>query len=75
MLGVLADNHDFTFSLDDLALFADLLDGRFNLHCVIPYLSFELFVKSYFARHVMRPLSRSYTETSTVTLSPGSILI
>ena len=34
MLGVLADNHDATFSLDDLALFADLLNGWFHLHCL-----------------------------------------
>ena len=40
MLGVLADNHDFAFSLDDLALLADLLYGRFNFHCIIiPFLS------------------------------------
>ncbi len=32
MLGVLAYNHYVTFSLNDLALFADLLNGRFNLH-------------------------------------------
>ena len=34
MLGVLADHHDFAFSLDDLALFADLLNGWFYLHCL-----------------------------------------
>ena len=34
MLGVLADHHDLAFSLDDLALFADLLNGWFYLHCV-----------------------------------------
>ena len=33
MLGVLADHHDLAFSLDDLALFADLLNGWFYLHC------------------------------------------
>ena len=32
MLGILADDHDFAFSLDDLALFADLLNGRFHFH-------------------------------------------
>ena len=32
MLGVLANNHYFTFSLDDFALFANLLDGRLNFH-------------------------------------------
>ena len=38
MLGVLADDHNVTFSLDDLALFADLLNGWFNFHG-LPYLS------------------------------------
>ena len=33
MLRVFADDHDFAFSLDDLALLADLLDGWFYLHC------------------------------------------
>ena len=33
MLGVLANNHYFAFSFDDLALFADLLNGWFHLHC------------------------------------------
>ena len=42
MLRVFADNHDFAFSLDDLALFADLLNGWFNLHFIIPTLSFLL---------------------------------
>ena len=34
MLGVLANNHYFTFSLDDFALFANLLYGRLNFHCL-----------------------------------------
>ena len=34
MLGILADDHDTTMSLDDLALFADLLNGWFYFHCV-----------------------------------------
>ena len=42
MLRVLADNHNFAFSLDDLALVADLLNGWFNLHFIIPTLSFLL---------------------------------
>ena len=42
MLGVFADNHYFAFSLNDLALFADLLNGWFNLHFIIPTLSFLL---------------------------------
>ena len=33
MLGVLANNHYFAFSFDDLALLADLLNGWFHLHC------------------------------------------
>ena len=33
MLGVLANNHYFAFSFDDLAFFADLLYGWFHLHC------------------------------------------
>ena len=41
VLGVFADNHYFTFSLDDFALFANLLYGRLNFHfCNLP---FELF--------------------------------
>ena len=32
VLRVLADNHDFAFSLDDLALLADLLYGRLHFH-------------------------------------------
>ena len=42
MLGVFADNHYFAFSLDDLALFADLFYGWFNLHFIIPTLSLLL---------------------------------
>ena len=36
MLGVLADHHDAAFTLDDLALFADRLHGRTNLHVLLP---------------------------------------
>ena len=32
MLRILADHHDLTMSLDDLALFANFLDGRLNFH-------------------------------------------
>ena len=42
MLGVFADNHYFAFSLDDFALFANLLYGWFNFHFIIPTLSFLL---------------------------------
>ena len=42
MLGVLADNHYFAFSLDDLAFLADLLNGWFYLHCsTIPFLLYS----------------------------------
>ncbi len=56
VLGVLADNHHAAFSLDDFALFANLLDGRLNFHCFIPFLSSELF---YFFLQVIRPFVRS----------------
>ena len=46
MLRVFADNHDFAFSLDDLALFADFLNGRFNLHLYQPFLSSNFFKPS-----------------------------
>ena len=42
MLGVLANYHYFTFSLDDFALFANLLYGRVNFHYIIPFLSLVL---------------------------------
>ena len=32
MFGVLADHHDLTVTLDDLALFTDFLDRRFYFH-------------------------------------------
>ena len=42
MLGVLADDHYFAFSLDDFALIANLLYGWFNLHFITPTLSLLL---------------------------------
>ena len=42
MLRVFADDHYFAFSLYDLALFADLLYGWFNLHLITPTLSLLL---------------------------------
>ena len=42
MLGVFADDHYLAFSLNDLALLADLLNGWFNLHFIIPTLSLLL---------------------------------
>ena len=39
MLGVLADDHNFAFSLDDFAFLANLLYGWFHLHVsTIPFL-------------------------------------
>ena len=79
MLRVSADDHNVTFSLDDLALLADLLNGRFHFHCVHhAFLTIRDFVYGpgdYFALQVILPFVRSYTLTSTVTLSPGRILI
>ena len=49
MLGVFADNHYFAFSLDDFALFANLLNGWFNLHSIIPTLSLLLCTPGYAA--------------------------
>ena len=42
MLGVIANNHYFAFSLNDFALFANLLYGWFNLHFITPTLSLLL---------------------------------
>ena len=39
MLRVFAYDHYTAFSFDDLAFFADLLNGRFNFHFVLPVLS------------------------------------
>ena len=47
MLRILADNHDFAFSLYDFALFANLLYGWFNLHSIIPTLSLLLCTPGY----------------------------
>ena len=47
MLRILADDHYFAFSLNDLALFADLLYGWFNLHSIIPTLSLLLCTPGY----------------------------
>ena len=40
MLRVLADDHDVAMPLDDLALFADLLDGRLYFHSDTTFLCF-----------------------------------
>ena len=39
MLGILADDHDTAFSLDDFALLANLFHGRFYFHVITPFLS------------------------------------
>ena len=49
MLGVFADDHYLAFSLNDLALLADLLNGWFNLHFIIPTLSLLLCTPGYAA--------------------------
>ena len=67
MLRVLANYHDFSVSLDDLALFADRFYGRSYLHLSASF--------AYLSRHVILPLDRSYGDNSTFTLSPGRILI
>ena len=36
MLGIFADNHYVTMTLDDLALFADFLYGRLYFHSILP---------------------------------------
>ena len=42
MFGIFADDHYFAFSLNDLAFFANLFYGWFNLHSIIPTLSLLL---------------------------------
>ena len=49
MLRVFADDHNFAFSLNDLALFANLFYGWFNLHFIIPTLSLLLSSPGYAA--------------------------
>ena len=59
MLRVLTNHHNLAFSLDDLALVADLLDGWFNLHVIIPYLSVLVFCPYRFRiRNCSNPLLR-----------------
>ena len=65
VLGVLADDHDATLALDDLALLANRFHRRSDFHLVL--------MVQFLARQVMRPRLRSYMDISTVTLSPGSI--
>ena len=59
MLRVLADDHNAAMSLDNLALFADLLYGWLNFHN-LPYLSEQLFLRLYYlVRQVILPFVRS----------------
>ena len=46
MLGVLANNHYFAFSLNDFAFLANLLYGWFYFHAVLPFLSSRLVLLS-----------------------------
>ena len=58
MLGVLAYYHYFTFSLDDFALFANLLYGRLNFHfCNLPFELFHTPSDASFGKVVYRHLN------------------
>ena len=68
VLGILTDNHDFSLTLDNFALFANLFDRRPDFHnIIIPFtrssvgeIQSERLCSDYLLRHVMRPLVRSY---------------
>ena len=70
MLGILTEHPNDTFTPDDLAFVTHPLDGRSDFHDI-------LFLRGYFyfARYVILPRVRSYGDNSTVTLSPGRILM
>src|SRR5437868_3235643 len=78
-----ADDADDPLAADHLALVADLLDGRPNLHGATSFLRKKKSLQrpparkrerpDYFARYVIRPRVRSYGDSSTLTLSPGRI--
>ena len=59
MLGILTNDHYAAFSSDNLALLADLFNGRLNFHCILPFLSIRLTIDAYLARQVIRPFVRS----------------
>jgi hypothetical protein len=42
VLGIFADYHDFTFSLDNLALLAYFLYGRFHFHIITASISVSI---------------------------------
>ena len=67
MLRIFADNHNFAFSLDYLALFADRLYRSSYFHSVSSSYALPL--------QVILPLVKSYGDNSTLTLSPVIILI
>jgi len=83
VLGVLADNHDAAFALDDLAFLANGFHTRSYFHGGSPFASYRQkiifskriasFQNQFLPRQVMRPRDKSYGESSTVTLSPGRI--
>src|SRR5690349_14691598 len=60
-----ADDHDAPMAADHLALLADRLHARSNLHRSLGYL----------CRQMMRPRVRSYGVISTCTRSPGRMRI
>ena len=71
VLGVLTNDHDAAFAANDLALFAHGLHRRSYFHRFKPFLSAVV----HLLRQVIRPRVRSYGDISTVTLSPGRILM
>lgn len=58
MLRVFAYDHYTAFSFDDLAFFADLLNGRFNFHFCVTC-PFIIMIYAYLDLQVIRPLERS----------------
>jgi hypothetical protein len=68
---VLTDDTNDAFSSNDLALIANFLDRRTDLHSVTPIGMKESSLMIYLWRYVIRPRLGSYGLTSTVTRSPG----
>src|SRR5947207_6376414 len=69
---VAAANHaNDALATHDLAVLADLLPGRANLHVGSPSAT----ARAYLYRYTIRPRDRSYGDISTVTLSPGRSLM
>ena len=59
MLGIFTDNHHVAVTLDNLALVADLLYGRFYFHSILPPFSIVLSMLQFLVRHVILPLDGS----------------